>query len=129
MQPCGRPLFKTTYYTKGKAVALIDIDDLKRVLGIGDIYADAIVQEVADAASNVVSQYLIPLTAPATYDDVPEVRQSVLAVAVDIWITQYGTAAQQDPMGQPAPWRLGRTLVDRVRGMLGEHYNIAGQIG
>lgn len=110
-------------------MALIDLDDLKRVLGIGDIYADPIVQEVADSAVNVVTVYLKPLTSPATYDDVPEVRQAVLAVAVDIWITQYGTAAQSDVMGQPAPWRLGRTLVERVKGLLGEHYNFAGTIG
>lgn len=109
-------------------MALIDLDDLKRVLGIGDIYADAIVQEVADTAENVVTQYLIPLTAPATYENVPEVRQAILAVAVDVWTTQYGSN-QNDVMGQPAPWRLGRTLVDRVKGLLAQHYNVAGTIG
>jgi hypothetical protein len=35
-------------------MALIDIEELKAVLGIGDIYADTIVQEVADAAENIV---------------------------------------------------------------------------
>lgn len=109
-------------------MALIDLDDLKRVLGIGDIYADAIVQEVADAAENVVTQYLIPLTAPDTYDDVPEVRQAALAVAVDVWNTQYGSN-QNDVMGQPTPWRLGRTLTERVKGLLGGHFNYAGTIG
>lgn len=40
-------------------MALIDIEELKEVLGIGDIYADPIVQEVADAAENIVLSYLI----------------------------------------------------------------------
>lgn len=39
-------------------MALIDIEELKDVLGIGDIYDDAIVQEVADAASNIILSYL-----------------------------------------------------------------------
>jgi len=39
-------------------MALIDIEELKDVLGIGDIYADTIVQEVADAADNVLTSYL-----------------------------------------------------------------------
>lgn len=39
-------------------MALIDLDELKEVLGIGDIYADAIVQEVADSAENVLLPYL-----------------------------------------------------------------------
>ena len=39
-------------------MALIDIEELKDVLGIGDIYADSVVQEVADAADNVLTSYL-----------------------------------------------------------------------
>lgn len=39
-------------------MALIDIEELKTVLGIGDIYADPVVQEVADAAENVLMSYL-----------------------------------------------------------------------
>ena len=42
---------------------LIVLSELKAVLGIGDIYADAIVQEVADAAENIILSYL-------TFDDV-----------------------------------------------------------
>lgn len=39
-------------------MALIDLEELKEVLGIGDIYADPIVQEVADAAELVILPYL-----------------------------------------------------------------------
>jgi hypothetical protein len=39
-------------------MALIDIEELKAVLGIGDIYDDAVVQEAADAAENVLLAYL-----------------------------------------------------------------------
>ncbi len=39
-------------------MALIDIEELKTVLGIGDIYADPVVQECADAAEDVLLSYL-----------------------------------------------------------------------
>jgi hypothetical protein len=39
-------------------MALIDLDELKSVLGIGDIYPDAEVQGVADAAQNIVLSFL-----------------------------------------------------------------------
>lgn len=39
-------------------MALIDLEELKTVLGIGDIYPDAEVQGVADAAENIILSYL-----------------------------------------------------------------------
>ena len=55
-------------------MALITLSELKAVLGIGDIYADAIVQECADAAENILLSYLV-------FDDVSIVGVS-LTVAV-----------------------------------------------
>jgi hypothetical protein len=40
-------------------MALITLSELKAVLGIGDIYADSIVQAVADSAENIILSYLI----------------------------------------------------------------------
>ena len=40
-------------------MALITLAELKSVLGIGDIYADAIVQACADSAENIILSYLI----------------------------------------------------------------------
>ena len=39
-------------------MAIISISELKAVLGIGNIYSDAIVQQVADAASDIILSYL-----------------------------------------------------------------------
>jgi len=39
-------------------MALITLSELKAVLGIGDIYADSIVQEVADSAENILLSLL-----------------------------------------------------------------------
>ena len=190
-------------------MALITLSELKAVLGIGDIYADAIVQAVADSAENIILSYLtfddvsikevsltnnvarfycydntfvvgqaltvskcgatfngsrtvtavgiedgvtffeaaithaditkhhvIPngravLTSQANlYDTTPEVREAAMAVACDIWITRTGTLGQQGVDFQsPAPYRLGRSMLTRVSGLLGKHLDTRGYIG
>jgi hypothetical protein len=192
-------------------MALITITELKAVLGIGDIYADSIVQEVADAAENILLSYLIfddvaingvqltnnvarfycydntfvvgqaltvsgcgspfngsrtvtrvgydeygvsyfeaaitnaditkrkvipngraLLTSQATMYDTgyPEVSEACLAIACDIWITRTGTLGQQGVDFQsPAPYRLGRSMLTRVSGLLGKHLDTRGYLG
>jgi hypothetical protein len=189
---------------------LIALSELKAVLGIGDIYADAIVQAVADSAENIILSYLIfddvaingvqltnnvarfycydntfdvgqvltvtgcgspfngsrtvtkegvdeygvtffeaaitnaditkrkviptgraVLTSQAAlYDNTPEVKEAALAVACDIWITRTGTLGQQGVDFQsPAPYRLGRSMLTRVSGLLGKHLDTRGYLG
>jgi hypothetical protein len=189
---------------------LIALSELKSVLGIGNIYADSDVQEVADAAENILLSYLIfddvaingvqltnnvarfycydntfvigqaltvskcgapfdgsrtvtkegvdeygvtffeaaitnaditkrriipngraLLTSQATlYDTTPEVREAALAIACDIWITRTGTLGQQGVDFQsPAPYRLGRSMLTRVSGLLGKHLDTRGYLG
>ena len=191
-------------------MALITLSELKAVLGIGDIYADPIVQAVADSAENIILSYLIfddvsivgasltnnvarfychdntfvvgqaltvtgcgspfngsrtvtkvgydeynvtyfeaaitnaditkrsiipngraVLTSQAAlYDTTPEVREAALAVACDIWITRTGTLGQQGVDFQsPAPYRLGRSMLTRVSGLLGKHLDTRGYLG
>jgi hypothetical protein len=189
---------------------LIVLSELKAVLGIGDIYADAIVQDVVDAAENIILSYLIfddvaikevrltnnlarfycydntfvigqaltvskcgapfdgsrtvtavgtenmvtffeaaitnaditkrmvipsgraVLSSQATlYDSgYPEISEACLAIACDIWITRTGTLGQQGVDFQsPAPYRLGRSMLTRVSGLLGKHLDTRGYLG
>jgi hypothetical protein len=191
-------------------MALITLSELKAVLGIGDIYADAIVQAVADSAENIILSYLIfddaaikavsltanvatfycyensyvsgqaltvtgcgspfngsrtvidsytgpgepYFTAAITNADIirrnivpsgravltsqvalydsgyPEVKEAAMAVACDIWITRTGTLGQQGVDFQsPAPYRLGRSMLTRVSGLLGKHLDTRGYLG
>ena len=190
-------------------MALITLSELKSVLGIGDIYADSVVQACADSAENIILSYLIfddvaingvsltsnvarfycynntfvvgqaltvsncgspfngsrtvtavglegevtffeaaitnaditkrlvipngraVLTSQAAlYDTTPEVREAALAVACDIWITRTGTLGQQGVDFQsPAPYRLGRSMLTRVSGLLGKHLDTRGYLG
>ena len=206
-------------------MALISLSEFKALLGIGNIYADSIVQGVADSAENIILSYLIfddvaiqsvkltnniatfycfentfvtgqaltvtgcgspfngsrtvlesgygasfdglptildtrfnnyqipfftaaitnaninerriipsgraVLTSQATlYDTTPEVREAAMAVACDIWITRTGTLGQQGVDFQsPAPYRLGRSMLTRVSGLLGKHLDTRGFLG
>lgn len=189
---------------------LIALSELKAVLGIGDVYANSVVQGVADSAENIILSYLIfddvainavsltdnvarffcfdntfvvgqaltvtgcgspfngsrtvtkvatdeygvtyfeaavtnaditkrkvipngraVLTSQAAlYDNTPEVREAALAVACDIWITRTGTLGQSGVDFQsPAPYRLGRSMLTRVSGLLGKHLDTRGYLG
>jgi hypothetical protein len=66
----------------------------------------------------------------ALYDNTPEVKEAALAVACDIWITRTGTLGQQGVDFQsPAPYRLGRSMLTRVSGLLGKHLDTRGYLG
>ena len=186
-------------------MALITLSEFKDVLGIGDIYADPIVQEVADAAEDIILSYLVfnqskishvslsnnvatygttavnffnvgdslvitgcgsPFNGTKTvtekgdygfkvaitnadikerqikplgnaivsgqatqWDNTPAVREAALAVACDIWITRQGTLGQQGVDFQPAPYRLGRSLMSRVSGLLAPYMDMDGLVG
>ena len=73
------------------------------------------------------------LCAGDTYVDfatIPEVRQASLMVAVDIWqARQASNAGGISPDFQPSPYRMGNTLMARVRGLLADHLAPGGQVG
>jgi hypothetical protein len=186
-------------------MAIITIAELKAVLGIGNIYSDAVVQQVADAASDIILSYLefnrssivgVELTSnvatfytaephdfivgsaltvtgcgttfngsrtvtvrradsfdvaiinadikqtplrpygsavltsqAALYDTNASVREACLALAVDIWETQKGTMGQQGVDFAPAPYRLGRSMLQRVMGLLGKDVDTNSLVG
>jgi hypothetical protein len=63
------------------------------------------------------------------FADQPEVHEAALAVAVDIWQTQKGSMAQMGVDFQPAPYRLGRSLVSRVNGLLANWLDTRSMVG
>lgn len=64
------------------------------------------------------------------YATVPEVREASLMIAVDIWqARQSSNAGGISPDFQPSPYRMGNTLIARVRGMLANHLSPNGLVG
>jgi hypothetical protein len=56
----------------------------------------------------------------AFYDGVPEVKEAALAIAVDIFQSRVAPGGQMQGIDfTPGPYRLGRSLMTRVSGLLG----------
>ena len=59
------------------------------------------------------------------YEDVPEVLEACLAIAVDMWqsrVAPGGTLQAAD--FTPGPYRLGRSLLSRVQALLARHLDV-----
>jgi hypothetical protein len=69
----------------------------------------------------------------ATYVDyltVPAVNESALMIAVDIWQSrQASNATGISPDFQPSPYRMGNTLIARVRGLLAPYLSPNSLVG
>lgn len=64
------------------------------------------------------------------YATVPEVREASMMIAVDIWqARQASNAGGISPDFQPSPYRMGNTLIARVRGLLANHLSPNGLVG
>jgi hypothetical protein len=70
------------------------------------------------------------LTSQATlYDQTDSAREACLALAVDIWETRKGTMGQQGVDFAPAPYRLGRSMLQRIMGLLGKDVDTNSLVG
>lgn len=66
----------------------------------------------------------------ATYATTPAVREASLMIAVDIWqARQASNAGGISPDFQPSPYRMGNTLLARVRGLLAPYLSPNSLVG
>jgi len=64
------------------------------------------------------------------YATLPEVREASLMVAVDIWqARQASNAGGISPDFSPSPYRMGNTLMARVRGLIADYLAAGGLVG
>ena len=64
------------------------------------------------------------------YSTVPEIRESSLLIAVDIWQSrQSSNAGGISPDFQPSPYRMGNTLTARIRGLIANHLSPNSLVG
>lgn len=56
------------------------------------------------------------------YENVPEVFEAILAVAVDIWQNRVAPGGTMQAVDfQPGPYRMGRSLLSKVQGLIAPH--------
>jgi len=193
--------------------SLIDVEAFKTVLGVGDLYPDADLEQVCQAATNILLAYLtmysshadlvwdatentvtirttrphgftvglsvvlrgfglegwdrtvtvteIPaldrlvVTSAVPWEDapvdpapiiptgtiyaeyqinfyttVPEVVEAATAIAVDMWQSRLAPGGQINAVDfTPGPYRMGRSLITRISGLIGQHINTGGLVG
>ena len=64
------------------------------------------------------------------YSTIPAVREASLMIAVDIWqARQASNAGGISPDFQPSPYRMGNTLIARVRGILAPYLSPNSLVG
>lgn len=188
-------------------MSLIDLDDFKAVLGVGNIYPDDTLQGVMDSAELVLKSFLnlhrasiigvelgtnvarfftrtihgytigqdvtidragAPFDGTHTitkvftnqfqaaithadityriikpggtcildgqetyYDDIPQIREAALMIAVDLWnARQSAQGVAQDATFAPGtPYRMGRSLVTRVSGLISGYRDPDSMVG
>jgi hypothetical protein len=82
---------------------------------------------VAIVNADIAKKNLIPagtatLTGASTYVGVPEVESAVLAVATEVFQSRTSVGGQIEGIDfTVSPFRLGRSLFNRVSGILGKH--------
>jgi len=64
------------------------------------------------------------------YDTVPEIREAAMMIAVDVWqARQQSNASGVSPDFTPSPYRMGNSLLSRVRGLIAPHLSPRGMVG
>jgi hypothetical protein len=64
------------------------------------------------------------------YGSVPEIRESSLLIAIDIWqARQSSNSGGISPDFQPSPYRMGNTLTARIRGLIANHLSPNSLVG
>lgn len=186
-------------------MALIDIDDFKDVLGVGDLYPDTLLQSVMDASEEALLPFLrfnragimsrsltnnvakletlsrhnfnvgdsVVITGVGTafngtktvtavtpysfeyaktnadikrgnvyppgnaivgdytlYDNVEAVRTAALMIAVDVWNARQSAQGQAQGVDfVPGPYRMGRSLISKVLGLIAPYRDVQSMVG
>ena len=65
-----------------------------------------------------------------TYSTEPVIRQAALMIAIDIWqARQQSNAGGISPDFSPSPYRMGNSLLSRVRGLIAPYLSPRGMVG
>jgi hypothetical protein len=89
----------------------------------------------AKTAADVVTHTYKPrgqaaLTTAAGYDNVVAVRTAALMIAVDVWNARTVPGGQAQGVDfVPGPYMMGRSILNRVIGLIGRYRDVNGMVG
>ena len=74
--------------------------------------------------------FVIDKASATIYDAIPEVREAALAIAVDVFQSRVAPGGQTEAIDfTPGPYRLGRSLLSRVSGLLARWIDTSAMVG
>lgn len=107
-------------------MALVTVEELKAVLNVGDLYADEALQQTIDAVTEVIEAYV---TAEAYEAEPASLKEAALNLSVDAWQARLSSGQQLAGVDfTPAPFRFGRSFVQKIIGYLAISINVDGMI-
>jgi hypothetical protein len=85
---------------------------------------------VTDPAPVIPNAFVYDTVSKDFYDAVPEVREAALAIAVDMFQSRVAPGGQTEAIDfTPGPYRMGRSLLTRVSGLLGRWVDTGSLVG
>lgn len=92
----------------------------------GDYTFDVSITNADILEKNVIPSGLATLSGASTYVGVPAVESAVLAVAVEVFQSRIAPGGQIEGVDftSVSPYRLGRSLFNRVSGLLGQYLDV-----
>jgi hypothetical protein len=99
----------------------------KTILTVPNDYSFTIAHDIDDhVLENVIPSGLAVPNSPTSYVGVPAVESAVLAVAVEVFQSRIAPGGQIEGIDftTVSPYRLGRSLFNRVSGLLGQYLDV-----
>jgi hypothetical protein len=123
-------------FSVGESVVISDsgsaFNGTYTIVSVTDYVFTYTVASGADQNDHLVRPYGV-VTGPfhgTVYSSVPEIKLATLMVCTEIWqAKQAANGGALDPSFQPSPFKMGSTLIAKVRGLLANHLAPNGLIG
>ena len=111
---------------------VITADDLRAVLGVSDsLYDDEYLEQIVLSSEGVIVPMLRALEDGEAWSDHEPVKSATLALAVEIFQSRIAPGGQIEGVDftTVSPYRLGRSLFNRVSGLLGSFIDVESMVG
>lgn len=104
---------------------------ITNVYNNGEHYIEFINAQITTRSYHTIAPYGRVFGSSAVdYATLPQVREAAMMIAVDIWqARQMSATGGISPDFQPSPYRMGNTLMARVRGLIADYLHPGGLVG
>lgn len=101
------------------------------VVNNGEHYIEFVNAQITTRAYHTIAPFgRVFSSTSIDYETLPQVREAAMMIAVDIWqARQMSATGGISPDFQPSPYRMGNTLMARVRGLLADYLHPGGLVG